>query len=70
MRNRGLRKTLIFKNIPFKKEETCDENKELLVKEIKTVIPDLEESYIMNKIERAHRSKKRITSTPQLLLLI
>ena len=70
MRNRGLRKTLIFKNIPFKKKETCDENKELLVKEIKTVIPDLEESYIMNKIERAHRSKKRITSTPQLLLLI
>ena len=70
MRNRGLRKTLIFKNIPFKKKETCDENKELLVKEIKTVIPDLEESYIMNKIERAHRSKKRITPTPQLLLLI
>ena len=31
--------------------------KELLVKEIKAVIPDLEESYIMNKIERAHRSK-------------
>ena len=34
------------------------ESKELLVKEIKAVIPDLEESYITNKIERAHRSKE------------
>ena len=55
MRNRGLRKTLIFKNIPFKKKEIWDESKELLVKEIKAVIPDLEESYIIKKIERAHR---------------
>ena len=54
MRNRGLRKTLIFKNIPFKKKETWDESKGLLMKEIKAVIPDLEETYIMNKIERAH----------------
>ena len=55
MRNRSLRKTLIIKNIPFKKKETWDESKELLMKEIKAVIPDLEETYIMNKIERAHR---------------
>ena len=55
MRNRSLRKTLIIKNIAFKKKETSDESKELLMKEIKAVIPDLEETYIMNKIERAHR---------------
>ena len=57
MRYRGLRKTLIFKDIPFKKKETWEESKKRLVKEIKAVIPDLEKSYIMNKIERAHRSK-------------
>ena len=55
MRNRCLRKILIFKNIPFKKKKTWNESKELLVKEIKAVIPDLEESYIIKKIERAHR---------------
>ena len=67
-RNRGLGKTLIFKKIPFKKKKTWDESKEVLVKEIKTVIPDLEESYIMNKIERAHRSKEREnTNTPAII---
>ena len=47
---------------------TWDESKEILVKEIKTVIPDLEESYIMNKIERAHKSKEtEYTNTPAIL---
>ena len=65
MTNRGLRKTFILKNIPFKKKETWDESKKLLVKEIKTVIPDLEESYSMNKIKRAHRSNEtEYTNTP------
>ena len=68
MRNRSLRKTLIFKNIPFKKKETWDESKELLVKEIKVVIPDLVESYIRNNIERAHRSKEmENTNTPTII---
>ena len=68
MRNRGLRKTLIFKNIPFKKKETWDESKGLLMKEIKAVIPDLEETYIMNKIERAHRWKQtEYTTTPTII---
>ena len=58
MRYRCLRKTLIFQDIPFKKKETWEESKKRLVKEIKAVIPDLEKSYIMNKIERAHRSKQ------------
>ena len=63
--NRGLRKTFILKNTPFKKKETWDESKKLLVKEMKAVIPDLEESYIMNKIKRAHRAKEtEYTSTP------
>ena len=56
---------MIFKNIPFKEKETWYENKKLLVKEIKAVIPDLEESYIMNKIGRADRSKEtEYTKTP------
>ena len=68
MRNRGLRKTLIFKNIAFKKKEIWDESKELLVKEIKAVIPDLEESYIIKKSKGHTDQKKRNTPTPQLLL--
>ena len=35
------------------------------MKKIKAVIPDLEESYIINKIERAHRSQEtEYTNTP------
>ena len=68
MRNRGLRKTLVFTNIPFKKKETWDESKEILVKEIKTVTPNLEKSYIMKKIERAHRLKEtEYTNTPDII---
>ena len=58
MRNRGLRKTLIFKNIPFKKKEAWDESKEILVKEIKTVIPDLEESYHHEKNRKDTQIKR------------
>ena len=68
MRGRSLRKTLIFKNINFKKKETWDESKELLVKEIKVVVPDLQESYIRNNIERTHRSKEtEYTNTPAII---
>ena len=38
------------------------------MKKIKAVIPDLEESYIMNKIERAHRSQEtEYTNTPAII---
>ena len=59
MRNRCLRKTLIFKNIPLKKKETWNESKELLAKEIKAVIPDLEESDIIKKSKGHIDQKKR-----------
>ena len=40
MKNRILRKTLIFENIPPpKKRETWDESKDILTKEIKSVMP-------------------------------
>ena len=38
------------------------------MKEIKTDMPNLEESYIMNKIEMAHRSKEtEYTNTPAII---
>ena len=47
MKNRSLRKTLIFKNIPQpKKRESWDENKEILSKEIRSVVPTVEETVI------------------------
>ena len=59
--NRGLRKTLIFKNIPFQQQchkESWDENKEILVKEIIKILPKFQVTDFIKKIERAHRSKK------------
>ena len=58
-RNRGLRKTPIFKNIPFQQQrhkESLDESKEILAKEIIKVLPQFQVSDIIEKIERAHRS--------------
>ena len=60
-RNRGLRKTLTFKNIPFQQQrhkKLWDENKEILSKEIIKVLPEFQVSDIINKIERADRSKE------------
>ena len=59
-RNRGLRKTLIFENIPFQQQrhiESWDESKEILAKEIIKVFPQFQVSDIIEKIERAHRKK-------------
>ena len=55
MKNRSLRKTLIFKNIPQpKKRESWDENKDILSKEIRSAVPTVEETVIRDKIEKAH----------------
>ena len=59
-RNRGLRKTLTFKNIPLQQQrqkKLWDENKEIVSKEIIKVLPKFQVSNI-NKIERADRSKE------------
>ena len=59
MKNGSLRKTLIFKNIPQpKKREFWDKSKDILTKEIRSVMPTVEETVIPDKIERAHRSRE------------
>ena len=59
IKNRSLRKTLIFKNIPQpKKRESWDESKDIVTKEIRSVMPTVEETVIRDKIERAHRSRE------------
>ena len=47
-RNRSLRKTIIFKNIPVQI---------ILAKEIHTLMPNLELEYIQSKTERGHHTK-------------
>ena len=52
IRNRGLRKTLIFKNIPFQQQrhkESWDGSKEILAKEIIKVLPDFQVSDVLKK---------------------
>ena len=57
IKNRGLRKTLIFRNIPqTKSKESWDETKLTLAKEIKVIMPDVADDMITTKIERAHRA--------------
>ena len=59
MKNRSLRETLIFKKTPQpKKWESWDESKDILTKEIRSVMPTVEETVILDKIERAHRSQE------------
>ena len=46
-------------NIPQpRKRESWDENKDILTKEIRSVMPTVEETVIQDKIERAHRSQE------------
>ena len=59
MKNRILRKTLIFKNIPqTKNREYWDKSKDILTKEIRSLMPTVEETVIRDKTERAHRSRE------------
>ena len=60
-RDRGLRKTLIFQNIPFQQQrhkESWDESKEILSKKIIKLLPEFQVSDIINNIEGTHRSKE------------
>ena len=57
IKNRSLRKTLIFKNTPQpKKQESWDESKDNLIKEIRSVRSTVEETVIRDKTERAHKT--------------
>ena len=57
--NRGMRKTLIFRNIRQESNrETWEDTKDLLVREINKVMSDVDTEYISSKIERAHRGRE------------
>ena len=60
-KNRSLRKTLVFKNIPYNRnsENSWNETKIVLAAEIAKVLPNTTSEVAVNFIERAHR----ITST-------
>ena len=56
--NRGLRTTLIFRDIPQgERQETWDQTTTVLAKSLKSVLPGISEESIKAKIERAHRAK-------------
>ena len=56
MKNKSLRKTPIFKNISQPKNwESWDESKGILIKETKSVMPAIEETVILDKIENQLR---------------
>ena len=61
LKNRSLRKTLIFKNLPYNSnnKNSWNETKNVLVAEIVKVLPNTTSEVAVNFIERAHR----ITST-------
>ena len=59
MKNRSMRKTLIFKNVTKSKtspEKNWNDTKNLLVNEIMKVLPSESRTEIYKNIERAHRS--------------
>ena len=74
IKNRGMRKTLIFRNIlQTKNKESWDEIKLTLAKEIKMIMPDVADDIIISKIETAHRAPQKDTnqySTPRSLSII
>ena len=68
-RNRSLRKTLIFKNIPVQQQrESWVETENILTEKIPTLLPNLELYYIQWKIERAHLAKSsKHTKVPPII---
>ena len=74
IKNRGLRKTLTFRNIPqTKNKESRDETKLTLAKEVKVTMPDVADDIISSMIERAHTACQKDTnqySTPGPLPII
>ena len=56
-KNRSLRKTLVFKNIPYNRnsENSWNETKNVLAAEIAKVLPNTTSEVAVNFIKRAHR---------------
>ena len=57
-KNRQLRETLIFKNIPEEGEETFDDTREILATVISETCDTIDYDTAFNEINRAHREKK------------
>ena len=64
--NRGIRKTLIFKNTI--KKESCEETKPILAKELNKFMPQYQLQYKTSRTERAHRSREtEFTKVPAII---
>ena len=63
IKNRGLRKTLIFRNVSqTKNKDPWEETKLILPKVIKVIMPDAADDIIISKIERPHRAPQKDTN--------
>ena len=63
IKNRGLRKTLIFRNVSqTKNKDPWEETKLILPKVIKVIMPDVADDIIISKIERPHRAPQKDTN--------
>ena len=59
LKNRSMRKTLIFRNIQQdQRRESWDQTKIILANEIKKKMENIDHGVIIKKIERAHRAKE------------
>ena len=65
LKNRFLRKTLIFKNIKYHQadESSWSDTKLVLIDQISTVLPETTKEEISKNIERAHRVHSKGTSS-------
>ena len=65
LKNRLLRKTLIFKNIKYQQanKSSWSDTKSVLINQISTVLPETTKEEISNNIERAHRVQSKGTSS-------
>ena len=64
LKNRSLRKALIFKNIKYQQanENSWSDTKSVLIDQISRVLPETTKEEISNNIERAHRVHSKGTS--------
>ena len=65
LKNRSLRKTLIFKTIKYQQanESSCSDTKSVLIDQISRVLPETTKEEISKNIERAHRVNSKGTSS-------
>ena len=65
LKNRSLRKTLMFKNIKYQQvsESSWSTTKPVLIEVISRILPETTKEEISNNIERAHRVHSKGTSS-------